>query len=205
MPPRVDGEGVYGGRDEIHAAISDDEGLTWRGFRTFYRDPFRNETPPKDGDRGTAYPQGTCTPDGRIVVLTGQGRGKRNAIEIDPNWLTSPLAPPAIGSMGPDPQNYFVAQQIVGGGNPRGGVYDTDPIGGGPGLSDATAVEFRLRPGETGTGMVAAIWRNDPGDMWSYDEDSPRSPPADTPEPPHPNGVQPVAARFFCSRRCPWR
>ncbi|MEX0820363.1 MAG: sialidase family protein, partial [Pirellulaceae bacterium] len=33
MPPRHEGEGVYGGRDALHIAVSDDEGQTWRGFR----------------------------------------------------------------------------------------------------------------------------------------------------------------------------
>ena len=43
MPPRVNGDGVYGGRDAIHAAISDNEGETWYAFREVYRDPARNE------------------------------------------------------------------------------------------------------------------------------------------------------------------
>ena len=54
MPPRVDGDGVYGGRDQMHAAISSDEGTTWQGYREVYLDPVRNNTPPKRGDRGTA-------------------------------------------------------------------------------------------------------------------------------------------------------
>lgn len=87
MPSRVDGAGVYGGRDEIHAAISDDQGKTWRGFRTFYRDPHRSESPPKRGDRGTAYPAVTYSEEGSILVLTGQG-GRRNLIGVDPAWLT---------------------------------------------------------------------------------------------------------------------
>lgn len=87
MPPRVDGQGVYAGRDAMHAAISDDEGRTWRGFREIYRDPYRNETPPKSGDRGTAYPFGVVDADGRLLVITGQGKGRRNVIRFDPDWL----------------------------------------------------------------------------------------------------------------------
>ncbi len=74
-------------------------------------------------------------------------------------------------------------------------------------LTSTTAeTQFRLRPGETGTGMVAMLWRNDAGDPWSYDEDSVPEPtvpdpgdawPANTA---HENGVQPIAARFFSSR-----
>ncbi|MGQ9732260.1 MAG: hypothetical protein ACUVX8_13440 [Candidatus Zipacnadales bacterium] len=122
----------------------------------------------------------------------------------DPNWITDPSTPDLdTGSLPADPTNYFVASALGGG---RGEVADTDPLGGvGPTLDDSSALEFRLRPGETGTGMVAVLWRNDPANMWSYDEDeSPEGPasawdPA-SPVPVHTNGIQPVAARFFCSR-----
>lgn len=87
MPPRFQGDGVYGGRDALHAAISDDEGTTWRGFREVYRDPYRNETPPKRGDRGTAYPFGAYDAAGNILLVSGQGHGRRNFIRIDPDWL----------------------------------------------------------------------------------------------------------------------
>ncbi len=88
MPPRVDGQGVYGGRDVLHAAISDDNGRSWRGYREIYRDPLRHETPPERGDRGTAYPGATVLPSGDIAVCTGQGAGERRAlILVDPEWL----------------------------------------------------------------------------------------------------------------------
>jgi hypothetical protein len=86
QPPKHDGAGVYGGRDALHAAISDDEGKTWRGFREIYRDPHRNVTPPKRGDRGTAYPQATALGDGTLLVVSGQG-GRRAMIRLDPDWL----------------------------------------------------------------------------------------------------------------------
>jgi hypothetical protein len=87
MPPRVGKDGVYGGRDALHAAISADEGKTWRGFREVYRDPTRNVSPPKDGDRGTAYPHATVTKDGKILLVTGQGANLRHRLLIDPDWL----------------------------------------------------------------------------------------------------------------------
>ncbi len=87
MPPRVDGQGVYAGRDALHAAISTDDGVTWRGFREVYRDPTRNGSPPKDGDRGTAYPHATLTKDGKIVLVSGQGENRRRRFLIDPEWL----------------------------------------------------------------------------------------------------------------------
>jgi hypothetical protein len=87
MPPRHAGEGVYGGRDALHIAVSDDEGKTWRGFREIYLDHRRHENPASSGDRGTAYPLGAYTSDGQIVVLAGQGAGGRNPIIIDPEWI----------------------------------------------------------------------------------------------------------------------
>lgn len=91
MPLRHNGNGVYGGRDEIHAAISDDDGETWRGFRTFFRDPTRNDTPPRRGDRGTAYPDATQAADGSIVVLTGQAE-QTSIIRFHPDWLLETTA-----------------------------------------------------------------------------------------------------------------
>jgi BNR repeat-like domain len=87
MPPRVDGVGVYGGRDALHIALSRDDGKTWLGFREIYLDHRRNENPAKSGDRGTAYPLAAFTAEGKIVVLSGQGSGGRNPILIDPEWI----------------------------------------------------------------------------------------------------------------------
>lgn len=84
---RINGQGVYTNRDALHAAISDDEGKTWHGYREICRDPFRNEPPPKQGDRGTAYPYALATDDGMILCITGQGHGRRNVLRIDPRWL----------------------------------------------------------------------------------------------------------------------
>jgi hypothetical protein len=92
MPPRQDGQGVYGGRDALHIAASDDEGKTWRGFREIYLDHRRNGNPAKSGDRGTAYPVGAYTDDGTIVMLAGQGTGGRNPILIDPDWIVETSA-----------------------------------------------------------------------------------------------------------------
>lgn len=89
MPPRFEGQGVYGGRDALHAAISDDGGRTWQGFREIYRDLHRNETPPRTGDRGTAYPVATFSRDGKVFVIAGQGEGRRNIVVVDPGWLTA--------------------------------------------------------------------------------------------------------------------
>ncbi len=84
---RIDGQGVYTNRDALHGAVSDDEGRTWRGYREICRDPLRNESPPKRGDRGTSYPYPVATKDGKVLVVTGQGSGRRHALLVDPAWF----------------------------------------------------------------------------------------------------------------------
>ena len=87
-PPPHEGAGVYVNRDALHAAVSGDEGETWRGFREVYRDPQENSTPPNT-DRGTAYPTPPVMAGDRFVFLTGQGVGRRNLISVEPKWLTT--------------------------------------------------------------------------------------------------------------------
>lgn len=86
MPPKVGGQGVYGGRDALHAALADLKVTRWIGGREIYRDPTRNLEPPKRGDRGTAYPELLPRPDGRVAVIAGQG-GRRALLLVDPAWL----------------------------------------------------------------------------------------------------------------------
>ncbi|WP_449072825.1 sialidase family protein [Prosthecobacter sp.] len=92
LPPKHDGVGVYGGRDALHIAISADDGRTWQGFREIYLDHRRNENPAASGDRGTAYPLGAFNEEGQIVILAGQGKGGRNPILVDADWITATTA-----------------------------------------------------------------------------------------------------------------
>lgn len=73
---------AYGGRHVLHAAISDDDGRTWRGYREIVRDPLRQEPPPPGGDFGPAYPYPAVTRDGKVVFALACATGTRNA---DPN------------------------------------------------------------------------------------------------------------------------
>lgn len=79
---------VYGGREALHAAIANGDGTQWRGFREIYLDPTRHDSPPRKGDRGTAYPCATEAADGTLIVATGQGEHARRILRIDPDWLT---------------------------------------------------------------------------------------------------------------------
>lgn len=74
---------AVGGREALHAAISDDEGATWRGFREVLRD-LRGDA---KGDRGTAYPSAAETADGKIVLVSGQGEERKSILLLDPDWL----------------------------------------------------------------------------------------------------------------------
>lgn len=86
LPPKVEGQGVYAGRDALHAAVADGNATAWKGLREIYRDPTRNLEPPKRGDRGTAYPELLPARNGRIAVVAGQG-GRRALLLLDPAWL----------------------------------------------------------------------------------------------------------------------
>jgi hypothetical protein len=78
---------AFGGRQVLHAAISNDEGKTWRGYREIARDPKRNDPPPPNGDFGTAYPFPTVVNDGKILYCTGQGAGRVLLMLLDPDYL----------------------------------------------------------------------------------------------------------------------
>ena len=87
--PTYKGQIVYGGRDAIHAAISEDYGKTWKGFREIHRDPLRNESPPKTGDRGTAYANSPIGVESKVMLITGMGENRRHIVSVDPDWLTA--------------------------------------------------------------------------------------------------------------------
>ena len=79
---------AMGGREVLHAAISGDEGRTWRGFREVLTEPVTETR----GDRGTAYAAAVQNAAGKIVVASGQGEGKRAIIAFDPRWLEETAA-----------------------------------------------------------------------------------------------------------------
>jgi hypothetical protein len=74
---------AIGGREVLHAAISSDEGKTWQGMREILRDGHGAGK----GDRGTAYGEVLETADGKLLVVSGQGEGRRAIIMLDPKWL----------------------------------------------------------------------------------------------------------------------
>jgi hypothetical protein len=78
---------ALGGRHVLHAAISEDDGKSWIGHREAARDPLRHQPPPPKGDHGTAYPYPAALKNGKVIITTGQGKGRISIILIDPDWL----------------------------------------------------------------------------------------------------------------------
>lgn len=78
---------AYGGRQVLHAAISEDDGKTWTGYREVLKDPKRAEPPPPGGDFGTAYPFPATAFDGEVLIRSGQGKGRTALVSLDPKWL----------------------------------------------------------------------------------------------------------------------
>jgi hypothetical protein len=87
-------EDVFTNRDAIHAAISEDEGKTWIGFRDFYLNPLRNEPDfavrrgtGESLDRSVHQSQAVELPDGKVLVALGQHPLVRSFVIFDPDWL----------------------------------------------------------------------------------------------------------------------
>lgn len=75
---------AMGGREVLHAAISADEGKTWKGFReVLVVSPWGS----MKGDRGTSYPSAAETLEGKIALIAGQGEAQRAIVVLDPAWL----------------------------------------------------------------------------------------------------------------------
>jgi hypothetical protein len=79
---------AQGGRHVIHAAVSEDDGKTWRGYREVASNPLIDEPPPPNGDHGVAYTLPALTKDGDILTpLSVGGTGGMWLLRLDPEWL----------------------------------------------------------------------------------------------------------------------
>jgi hypothetical protein len=87
-------EDVFTNRDAIHAAVSDDEGKTWNGFREIYLNPLRNDSlmATRFGEMGSldrSVHQSECVEleDNNILISLGQHPEFRALIRMNVNWL----------------------------------------------------------------------------------------------------------------------
>jgi hypothetical protein len=79
---------AQGGRHVIHAAISEDEARTWRGYREVARHPLANQPHPPNGDYGVAYTVPAVTKEGNVVTtLSGAGGTYGMLLHVHPEWL----------------------------------------------------------------------------------------------------------------------
>ncbi|WP_051254030.1 sialidase family protein [Arenibacter latericius] len=86
-------EDVFTNRDVLHAAISEDDGKTWTGFRELFLNPNRND--PNFGvadqslslDMSVHQNQSVELPGGKALVSLGQHRDHRKMLIFDPEWL----------------------------------------------------------------------------------------------------------------------
>lgn len=78
-----------GGRHVLHAAVSNNEGKTWKGFREVLTSPSLPES--TRGDHGTAYPTASETAGGKVILVSGQGAAG-SVVAFDPSWLEKSFA-----------------------------------------------------------------------------------------------------------------
>jgi BNR repeat-like domain len=79
---------AQGGRHVLHAAVSEDDGHTWRGYREVARNPFVDEPPPPNGDHGVSYTLPVLTDDGEIITpISVGGTGGMWLLRFSPEWL----------------------------------------------------------------------------------------------------------------------
>lgn len=88
------GEDVFTNRDANHAAISDDDGKTWHGFRELGLNDIRNFPDFRshgDGfdsiDKSVHQFQALELPYGKVLVAYGQHHASRRMVIFDPAWL----------------------------------------------------------------------------------------------------------------------
>lgn len=85
------GEDVFTNRDVHHAAISEDEGKTWIGFREIILDEHRNDgdyaVTPGSNDRGKHQSEVLELGDGKVLIALGQHPLHRKLVILDIDWL----------------------------------------------------------------------------------------------------------------------
>lgn len=100
IPPSETPQGESGvagftNRDALHAAISDDDGKTWKGFREIALSERRNSSDwrelgnddAQEKDKSVHQTQMIELPEGKILIAYGQNVSTRRFALFDPDWL----------------------------------------------------------------------------------------------------------------------
>jgi len=87
-------EDYFTNRDALHAALSTDDGRTWRGFREIYLNERRNDTDFRSSggnagslDKSIHQSQALELPEKKILLAFGQHPLCRRLMIFDPDWL----------------------------------------------------------------------------------------------------------------------
>ncbi len=87
-------EDVFTNRDVCHAAISEDDGKTWIGFREIYLSHLRNDEDYRavggafsSRDKSVHQFQALELPLGKVLLALGQHQSSRIMVIFDPEWL----------------------------------------------------------------------------------------------------------------------
>lgn len=88
-------EDVFTNRDALHAAISENDGLTWHGFREILINELRNEADfgtshggvGPSNDRSVHQAQVIDLKEGRVLIQAGQHPALRRLLIMHPDWL----------------------------------------------------------------------------------------------------------------------
>jgi len=85
---------AFTNRDALHAAISEDDGKTWRGFREIILNPIRNRPDFREylrrgaeNDKSVHQTQAIELPEGKILLALGQSPASRRLVLFDVRWL----------------------------------------------------------------------------------------------------------------------
>lgn len=89
------GVAAFTNRDALHAAISDDDGATWRGFRELALSESRNacdwrelgNDDAQEKDKSVHQTQMLELGEGKVLVAYGQNSSTRRLAIFDPDWL----------------------------------------------------------------------------------------------------------------------
>ncbi|HBP38596.1 MAG TPA: exo-alpha-sialidase [Clostridiales bacterium] len=98
LPWEISGEGgedVFTNRDANHAAISEDDGQTWIGFREIFLNLIRNDSDFRSKspgyldslDKSVHQFQALELPFGKVLLSFGQHHEARKMVIFDPQWL----------------------------------------------------------------------------------------------------------------------